>query len=549
MTFNLSVPEDQSKALAFSISPGQSVFVLGPNGSGKSTLMHRFFVANQGARRISAHRQTWFTTGASTLSANDKRQTETNIGNSDRQTAARWKDDYSAQRASVSIYDLVDAENIRARAIAKAVDDQDVGLAQILARKDAPIKQINALLRLSNVAVEISFAHGEQIMASKAGGVPYSIAELSDGERNALLIAADVLTLKQGTLVLIDEPERHLHRSIISPLLTLLFQARSDCAFVVSTHELLLSTDNPSARTLLVRDCQYVAGAVYWKADLISSSSAIDDPLKREIFGARQRMLFVEGKENSLDSPLYSLIFPQITVRAKESCRDVEHAVSGIRDAADLHWVHAWGIVDNDRRTAADVDRLKAKGIAALPVYSVESIYYHPVLQQRVAERHANVVGGDPTARLESAKNSALSAISPHADRLAQRAVEKALREDVMRMLPGRPEIAAGTPIHFTFDVPGIIAAEKSALAQALSDGNLALLVNRYPIRETPALDRIVENLGFQGRTQYEGAVLQLLADDVHALQFARELFGELADEMGVPPIVLPVATTPALGT
>jgi len=116
-------------------------------------------------------------------------------------------------------------------------------------------------------------------------------------------------------------------------------------------------------------------------------------------------------------------------------------------------------------------------------------------------------------------------------------------------MLPGRPEIAAGTPIHFTFDVPGIIAAEKSALAQALSDGNLALLVNRYPIRETPALDRIVENLGFQGRTQYEGAVLQLLADDVHALQFARELFGELADEMGVPPIVLPVATTPALGT
>ncbi|WP_442947933.1 AAA family ATPase [Nostoc sp.] len=52
-----------------------------------------------------------------------------------------------------------------------------------------------------------------QVVASKCGGTPYSIAELSDGERNALLIAANVLTVKNGTLVLIDEPERHLHRS------------------------------------------------------------------------------------------------------------------------------------------------------------------------------------------------------------------------------------------------------------------------------------------------------------------------------------------------
>jgi len=539
MTFDLSIPEGHNKVLTFSISPGQSAFVLGPNGAGKSTLMHRFFVANHGARRISAHRQTWFNTGASTLSANDKRQTETNIGNSDRQTTARWKDDYSAQRASVSIYDLVDAENIRARAITKAVDDQDVGLAQVLARKDAPIKQINALLRLSNVAVEISFAHGEQIMASRSGGVPYSIAELSDGERNALLIAADVLTVQQGTLVLIDEPERHLHRSIISPLLTLLFRARSDCAFVISTHEILLSLDSPTSQTLLVRDCTYVSGSVYWRADLVSSASAIDESLKREIFGARQKMLFVEGNENSLDSPLYSLVFPQITVRAKESCRDVEHAVSGIRDAAELHWVHAWGIVDNDRRAAADIERLKAKGISALPVYSVESIYYHPVLQRRVAERHAQVVGGDPALRFESATTSALLAIGPHGDRLAQRAVEKALREDVMRMLPGRKEIAAGAAIQFSFDIADLVAVEKAAFDQALSESNLALLVSRYPVRETPALDRIAENLGFQGRAQYEGAVLQLLADDGPSLHFVRELFGDLPAELGILPIAL----------
>ena len=43
-------------------------------------------------------------------------------------------------------------------------------------------------------------------------------AELSDGERNALLIGSDVLTTEPNSLIILDEPERHLHRSIISPL-------------------------------------------------------------------------------------------------------------------------------------------------------------------------------------------------------------------------------------------------------------------------------------------------------------------------------------------
>ena len=84
-------------------------------------------------------------------------------------------------------------------------------------------------------------------MASKSGSKPYSIAQLSDGERNALLIATNVLTVKDGTLVLIDEPERHLHRSIISPLLTHLFAQRPECAFIVSTHDVMLPLDNPAS--------------------------------------------------------------------------------------------------------------------------------------------------------------------------------------------------------------------------------------------------------------------------------------------------------------
>ena len=207
-------------------------------------------------------------------------------------------------------------------------------LVKELAKKDPPIKIVNELLRLSNIPVTIAIQENAQVVASKNGSAPYSIAELSDGERNAILIAANVLTAKEGTLLLIDEPERHLHRSIISPLLTLLFAKRPDCAFVVSTHDVMLPLDNPSARTLLIRGCTYDGSTVTaWDADVVAPGSGIDDDLKRDILGARRKILFVEGTESSLDKPIYSLIFPEISVIAKGSCRDVERAVLSIRDA------------------------------------------------------------------------------------------------------------------------------------------------------------------------------------------------------------------------
>jgi hypothetical protein len=60
-------------------------------------------------------------------------------------------------------------------------------------------------------------------------------------------------------------------------------------------------------------------------------SSFIDDNLKKDILGARRKLLFIEGTEHSLDKPLYALVFLNTSVVAKSSCRDVEHAVFGIR--------------------------------------------------------------------------------------------------------------------------------------------------------------------------------------------------------------------------
>ncbi|KQW30946.1 hypothetical protein ASE36_01220 [Rhizobium sp. Root274] len=468
-----------------------------------------------------------------TMSAHDKKSTENSISSVDTTPQSRWMDNYSAQRASVAIYDLIDAENVRARGIADAVDANNIDLARQLSKHDAPIKVINELLKLSNIPIEISVRESEQVMASRNGGPQYSIAELSDGERNALLIAANVLTAKPETILFIDEPERHLHRSIISPLLTILFSRRDDCAFVVSTHDVMLPLDNPDARTLLVRGCTYQHSQVVdWDADLVTTDTEIDEQLKQDILGSRRKLLFVEGTEQSLDKPLYSLLFPQVSVIPKASCRDVEHSVSSIRDAQSLHRLHAFGIVDNDRRTEANINELKDKGVYAVPVYAVESLYYHDDVLQRLAARQQTLTGADAVQSLELAKSSAIDAILPHIKRLSERVVEASIRQDLMSKLPKRADIAHAQPLNVTIDVPAVVAAEVSRLTEACKAADLTAVIARYPVRETPALDRIATSLGFQGRSQYESAVRRLLMDDGAALAVLQNLFATLKDDI-----------------
>lgn len=530
MPFNLTIPMSNGNSLDLIVKEGEILFILGANGTGKSSIMHQFYkMYFDKARRLTAHRQTWFSSTSINISSEQKKSMANNIKSDDTNIYARWKENWPELRPNIAIYDLSDAENVRARKISQAVDNGKIEFAKNLSKEDAPIKTINELLKLSNLPIQISIVEDNQVVASKAGSTPYSIAELSDGERNAILIAATILTAQAGTLLLVDEPERHLHRSIISPLLTNLFAKRPDCAFIISTHDVMLPFDNTSARILLIRGCTYNNNILTtYEADLISPETVIDDDLKKDILGARRKLLFIEGTERSLDKPLYGLIFPGLSLIPKSSCRDVEYAVSGIRDADELHWLKAFGIIDNDRRSSEEIELLKTKGIYALSVFSVESIYYHPEIQRRVAERHASVTGDDASTRLANAKNALISAITPHIQRLSERTAERAIREEFFRNLPQKKDIVAGKIINISVDMSVFVKEELNSLNDALKAGDILKIISRYPIRETPALTEIASKLGFTDREQYEGAVRKLLMDDTNALELVRSLFGSL---------------------
>lgn len=136
MTFDLSVPRSTGTTLDLAVETGNILLLLGANGTGKSSLMHRFYNAHHAnARRITAHRQTWFESNAITFSPQSRQQAERNILGHDTSPQARWKEYDPSSRPSIAVYDLVDAENVQAREIASAAYSDDLGLVRSWQRR------------------------------------------------------------------------------------------------------------------------------------------------------------------------------------------------------------------------------------------------------------------------------------------------------------------------------------------------------------------------------------------------------------------------------
>lgn len=528
--FQLNIPSGSSNAIDASIAIGDVLYLLGANGTGKSSLVSRLFSQHSGnAKRISAHRQTWFESNTLDMTPRNRQELENNVRSQDAQPHARYREWNPAGRANMAIFDLIDADTMQERKIAALVRAKDIAAAQDEAQNPSPIQIINELMRLSNLPIEISVEDGQKIVARKNGGNGYSVAELSDGERNAFLIASDVLTAKPGTLILIDEPERHLHRSIISPLLKLLFDYRRDCAFIVSTHELMLPLDTPSAYVLLVRGCEYNGQNVdSWTADLLKPGSTLDDSLKSDILGSRRKMLFVEGTQQSLDVPLYSLLFPQISVVPKESCRDVEHAVRGLRGENSIHWISAWGIIDNDQRSQEDATRLKGEGIWVLSHYSVESLYYHASVIEHIAKRQASVTGDDAKTIKQAAITEAIAAANNQRDHLVTGTLVRSCRQKIIEKCPKRNDVKENATLKIEVDLYVLRLEEEKRFNELVSSKNWDGLLTRYPLRESPAFDRVISELKFKDRRTYQQAVLKLLQDDTEAMSELRGLLDDL---------------------
>lgn len=515
----LTIPTASGDPLALSITVGEQLYVLGANGSGKSALIHHFvgMLEHCTIKRISAHRQSWLVPGA----IYDFPQDSWIIEHWDRDDDARYMDPHASQRLSAVLLDFLDKENIRARAIARHVDTTGLGSATRFAETShSAFEQLNGLLAIAKMSVTLSNNGDRYIRAERPNSDrDFDFALMSDGERNAVIMAAHVITARPNTILLIDEPERHLHRSIIVPFLSALFALREDCAFIISTHETALPVANPTANAIILRSCVWGDYQVRaWDAQVLESGASLPQDLKRDILGARRRILFVEGVPNSLDLPLYGALFPQLTVIPRGSCEEVIRAVKGLRSSYEHHHVEAVGLIDRDGRTEDEVIDLAQDRVFALDVYSVESLYYCSDAIESVAFRQAGSLGLDPQAMSQAATTNALEIVGADEDlpeRMAARRSERLVYNRFATHLPDWREIkTAGERLRVSEPIENPFQDELTCFKGLVESGDLDGLVARYPLRESSVFERILTTLKCRNRADYERMVVARIRED-----------------------------------
>ena len=138
----------------------------------------------------------------------------------------------------------------------------------------------------------------------------YPAFQMSDGERIILYLVGRVLLAPKNSLIIIDEPEMYLHKTIVDKLWNKLELERQDCTFLYLTHDLQFAA-NRDARKAWIRSFEYPSK---WTIDNIEGNE-IPEELLLKLLGSRKKILFCEGKRNSLDSKIFELLFENTSVR------------------------------------------------------------------------------------------------------------------------------------------------------------------------------------------------------------------------------------------
>lgn len=217
--------------------------------------------------------------------------------------------------------------------------------------------------------------------------VRYHGKEMSDGERVMLYMICQVLVLKPNSLLIIDEPELHIHKAIVSKLWDKLEETRQDCVFMYITHDLTFALSRNTERVLWIREFN----GEDWNYKFLEVSDYSDLPydLLYEIIGTRQKILFVEGEKNSYDHLLYQEIFRDkgYHVIPCGGCQDVVKFVKSKRAYEKLNSINVYGIVDRDFRTEAEITSLEADGVFCLSVAEVENLFIVPSILDIMEEQ------------------------------------------------------------------------------------------------------------------------------------------------------------------
>lgn len=211
----------------------------------------------------------------------------------------------------------------------------------------------------------------------------YNCSEMSDGERVIFYLIGQCLAAPKNGIIIIDEPEIHLHKSIQVPLWREIESLRTDCLFIYMTHDVDFAAALPEAKKIWLKS--YDGNS--WDWEEVPDIDGLPEALLIEILGSRKPVVFVEGDNGSYDASLYRALLDDFLVIPSGSCSQVIRKVKALKDSSQLHHMEVFGIVDRDRLTENEIQSLKESSIYTLEVAEVENLFCVPEIITLISEK------------------------------------------------------------------------------------------------------------------------------------------------------------------
>ena len=379
------------------VQTSNNLLVVGANGSGKTRLGTWIeFSSPEASRvhRISAQKSLTMP-DSSTPTSMDLAETDLLYGNPQRgrqnKQAYRWD-------SKPSVFMLSDFQKLMVYLFSEHTDKSTKYLADSKAT-DLRVPPPTTKLDKVKEVWERILTHRELIVGGLsirtqiAGDTTkiYNSSDMSDGERVIFYLIGQCLAAPQDGIIVIDEPELHLHKSVQAPLWSEVEKLRPDCLFIYLTHDVDFAAAKESAQKIWLKS--YDGSS--WDWEFFNSDNELPEDLLLEILGSRKPVVFVEGVNGSYDTGLYSAVLHHFLVIPRGSCTQVIASVKALKANPQLHHLHVCGIVDRDRRVPAEIANLERNSIFVLEVAEVENLFCTREVLEIVSNRLARDADAD----------------------------------------------------------------------------------------------------------------------------------------------------------
>jgi adenylate kinase family enzyme len=242
---------------------------------------------------------------------------------------------------------------------------------------------------------EIEFREGKVFTRSPYVTDRYHGKEMSDGERVALYLLGQSLCAPENSILVIDEPEIHLHKALMNELWSEIEKHRPDCLFVYLTHDLEFASTRVGSKILWVKEFN----GSKWNWVCVPEVDNLPSNLLLEIVGSRKPILFTEGEKGSLDFLIYKEVYPGFHVVPRGGSLKVVESAKAISENKALHNIKAYGLIDRDFKTDEEINALKKQGILFVDVAEVENLFCVREVLKLVSKK----LDLDPAKKVEEA--------------------------------------------------------------------------------------------------------------------------------------------------